>query len=103
MSTTNHSFRTVIAVAVLATAGIAATTATAAPAVDTQRVVKFQNVSLATAEGTASIYNRLQAASRAVCEPLAGRELVRVKQYNVCYEKALDAALRDVKSLSTTL
>ena len=104
MFTSNHSTlsRTVIAATLFAIGSIAAVPASAAPTVDPQRTVKFQDLDLSTFTGTASLYARLQAASRAVCEPLAGRELARIKQYNDCYEKALDNAIREVRSLSLT-
>ena len=101
MSAINTSiFCRTVAVAVLATATIAAGTANATPSADAQRVVRFQDLNLSTSTGTASLYSRLQAASREVCAPLASRELVRVKQYNACYQKALGTAVHDVNLLS---
>jgi len=102
MFTSNHSTlsRTFVAAALFAIGSLAAIPASARSVVDPQRVVKFQDLDLSTFTGTASLYARLQAASRSVCEPLASRELSRIKQYNDCYEKALDSAVREVRSLS---
>jgi len=101
MFTSNRSIlsRTIVAT-VLAIGSVAAASANATPTADSQRIVKFQDLDLSTFTGNASLYARLQAASRAVCEPLASRDLSRIKMYNDCYEKALDEAVREVRSLS---
>lgn len=87
----------------LTAATFAATISLSAPVsadtVEPQRIVKFEDLNLATIDGAATLYGRLQFAARTVCAPLAGRELSRAKHFNDCYNKALDTAIRNVNDL----
>jgi UrcA family protein len=97
-----NKLNTIVAAAVVVAASIAVAPANAASTVDPVRVVKFQDLNLSTSTGAASLYSRLQTASRSVCSPLAGRELSQVKQYNACYEKALGDAVKQLPNLTAS-
>ena len=93
-----NKLNTIVAAAIVVASSVAVAPVNATPSVDPVRVVKFQDLNLSTSTGAASLYSRLQAASRAVCAPLVGRELERAKQYTACYEKALGDAVKNVNS-----
>jgi UrcA family protein len=97
-----NKFDTVFAAALVIASSMAAAPSHAASSNEPALVVKFQDLNLSTADGSALLYSRLQSASRAVCEPLNGRELQRVKQYHECYEKALSEAVKGVNSTQRT-
>jgi len=97
-----NKLNTLVAAAILVTSGIGVAPANATPAAGPQRVVKFQDLDLSTTAGVASLHIRLQAASRAVCAPLSGRSLESVRNYNDCYEKTLDKAMKNVNEVLPT-
>lgn len=61
-------------------------------------VVAYDDLNVNTDEGATTLYRRLNAASRAVCRPLDGRELPRRARYLECRETSLNAAVAQVES-----
>lgn len=61
-------------------------------------VVSYDDLNIHTDEGAVTLYRRLNAASRAVCRTLDGRELPRRARYAQCRENALDNAVAQIDS-----
>jgi UrcA family protein len=65
-------------------------------------IVHFADLNLASDQGAATLYARLQHAARRVCEPLAGKELDRRRDYRACLEEVVSTALAHIDRPSVT-
>lgn len=74
--------------------------ASAAPAPDASAsaTVRYDDLNLATEQGTLALYRRIVAAARAVCPSEDTRDLMAVELSRRCQARAIDSAVRDVHS-----
>lgn len=104
MSTTHHAanftvnLRRVLAGAV-AIAGLSLLSGAASAE---SLTVKFEDLNLASEQGVATLYSRLQAASRAVCRDFDGQQLRQKAERRQCYAEALSGAVAQVNHSSIT-
>lgn len=77
-----------------ATSAFAAEPAAAAPTVR----VSYQDLNLATEQGTLALYERIVSAASKVCRASDIRVLSEVAAANACREQAIERAVRDVGS-----
>ncbi|HEX4387657.1 MAG TPA: UrcA family protein [Steroidobacteraceae bacterium] len=61
-----------------------------------QRVVKFDDLNLATSSGVARLYSRIRSAAREVCEPVAVWNVAVLLARQECMQRAIEQAVDDV-------
>lgn len=90
--------------AALAIASITVPASFTAQAAETagQRVVRFDDLNLASEAGARTLYARLRAAARAVCGSGTTRDMAMNRQHEACYAAALAAAVRHVDAHALT-
>jgi len=67
-----------------------------------QKTVDYTDLNLAVTADVNVLYTRLQAAAKAVCGSVDGRQLRQVQQQRKCYRDALSAAVATVNHNSVT-
>ncbi len=66
-------------------------------------LVKFADLDTSNAQGAATLYRRLNAAAKSVCQDLEpGRELARVRVYTDCIHTALSNAIVKINRPAVT-
>lgn len=91
-----------MAIGVVATLGVGAGIARAAPPSHSvgddakQYVVRYSDLDLSKSAGAAALYARLQQAARAVCAPFEGRQLALATQHRACMDRAVAGAVAEV-------
>ena len=90
--------RATVCAAIAAVAAFSAPSfAAAADADSASRVtIKYVDLDLSKDKDAATLYRRLQTASRAVCRSLRGPELASLQRYKECYGRALADAVNTV-------
>jgi UrcA family protein len=63
-----------------------------------QIVVKYDDLNLATSEGTQALYSRIETAARHVCAAPDNRDLGAVARSRSCQSQAIERAVQDVHS-----
>jgi UrcA family protein len=98
MTITSHSFRGLLAAAVLsAFACSLATVGTAAePMNPLQTTVKYADLTISNPDGAAALYTRIQRAAVQVCRPYDGRDLGSKRRMSSCVHKAIADAVAKV-------
>jgi len=64
--------------------------------------INYTDLDLSNDKDAATLYRRLQTASRGVCSSLRGHELAGVQRYKDCYSKALADAVNAVDERTLT-
>jgi UrcA family protein len=103
MNTTNIATRLVAGA--IFTALVSSLSPTASAAQDTdflQKTVQYTNLSVATTQGAATLYNRIRIASEEVCSPLNHGDLSSKMQAKVCMHKAIADAVSQVNQPALT-
>ncbi len=92
---TPFGLRHIVAPALLLAAAVAAMPAGAADA-PLSVTVKYDDLNLSRPAGVNALYNRIQAAARTVCEPLARRSHLQSTAYIGCFSDAVSDAVQKV-------
>jgi UrcA family protein len=99
MNTTN---RTKIYLAIscfISTAALCATLSTAARAEDVpSKIVRFSDLDISTSDGAKTLYNRIYAAARDVCEKSTGTDPILRGAFKGCVDTAIDKAVKNVNA-----
>jgi UrcA family protein len=103
MNTKNIATRLIAGAIVTALISSFSSIASAAEGTDSlQKTVKYADVSVASAHGAATLYNRIRSASEEVCSPLVHGDLSSKMKADACMHKAIADAVSQVNHPALT-
>jgi UrcA family protein len=103
MNTTNIATRLIAGAIVTALISSFSSIASAAESTESlQKTVKYTDASVASAQGAATLYNRIRIASEEVCSPLEHGDLSSKMKANACMHKAIADAVGKVNQPALT-
>jgi UrcA family protein len=98
----NTTIRTQIYTAlscVISTVALCTALATTVQAEDVpSKIVRFSDLNISNSDGAKTLYNRIHAAARDVCEKSTGTDPILKAAYKGCVETAIDKAVKDVNA-----
>jgi UrcA family protein len=103
MNTTNIATRLIAGAIVTALIGGFSSIASAAEGSDSaQKTIKYTDVSVSSAQGADTLYNRIRSASEEVCSPLDHGDLSSKMHAKACMQKSIADAVRQVNQPALT-
>jgi UrcA family protein len=102
MNTTNIATRLIASAIVTAVISSLSSIASAADTDSLQKTVKYADLSVSSAQGAASLYNRIRIASEEVCSPLNRGDLSSKMHAKACMHKAVADAVSKVNQPALT-
>jgi UrcA family protein len=103
MNTTNIATRLIAGAILTALIGSLSSIASAAEGTDSpQKRIQYTDLNVSSAQGAATLYNRIRIASEEVCSPLSHGDLPSRMHAVACAHKAIAAAVREVNQPALT-
>ena len=103
MNTTNIATRLIAGAIFTALIGSLSSIASAAEGTDSpQQTIQYTDLSVSSAQGAATLYNRIRMASEEVCSPLSHGDLPSKMNAEACMHKAIADAVSQVNQPALT-
>jgi UrcA family protein len=99
MNTTIRTKMYLAATCAIATAALCTTVSTAVKAEDVpSKTVRFSDLDIGKTDGAKTLYSRIHAAARDVCEKSTGTDPILRVAFKACVETAVDKAVKEVNA-----